>query len=374
MDGFNIFKHLNRAIAKFPLLVKFLFDTMKGSVEFTADGRMNTKANRARDVRRSQGVKGFDAYKSNSTKEELCFEYINSFQRQFHSMNPKRKSLLMATDNEFGVKKFVCSTIRPTQLPFSELYDMYECASFLAGYILYEPLDPPTELPKYLFSPTQTLDSHTGDSFDIATVLCSFLLGNGYDAYVVSGYAHRHVTLRDQSLTQCPMITEAASTMISKQEFKSDNAVQNSYVAPDNKVKESVFLATESEKKRISELDTFRLWIPEELEKSAQQQADDDGLRRVHAWVLVCAGRRDVKEHTFLEPSNGRAYMPSNCPYIGIESVWNNTNYFVNVVPDSKISDVRNRSLLRRRVMLATSSLLLIQTPISSPFMLSLTS
>ncbi len=83
----------------------------------------------------------------------------------------------MIAENEYGVDKFVCSTVRPTVLPIPELYDLYECASFLAGFIIYEPLDPQTEMPKQLFSPTATLDTNTGDSFDLATLLCSFLLG-----------------------------------------------------------------------------------------------------------------------------------------------------------------------------------------------------
>eukprot|EP00962_Isochrysis_galbana_P012214 scaffold3451_cov116-Isochrysis_galbana.AAC.6 len=38
-----------------------------------------------------------------------------------------------------------------------------------------------------------------GDCFDCAQLLCSLLLGVGYDAYVVSGYAPKAVTLVDQT-------------------------------------------------------------------------------------------------------------------------------------------------------------------------------
>jgi hypothetical protein len=178
---------------------------MSTSSNFTADGRLSTKTQRAEDCRRKI-TSAPETYRSNSTKDELCHEYVQSFNEQFVSLYPKRKIPYMYADNEYGVRKLVCSTVRPTQLPFPELYDMHGCASFLAGYIIYEPLEPPTEPPKVLFSPTETLNSYTGDSFDIAMVLCSFLLGAGYDAYVVYGNSPKFVTMRDQRATECPLI------------------------------------------------------------------------------------------------------------------------------------------------------------------------
>jgi hypothetical protein len=44
------------------------------------------------------------------------------------------------------VQKFVCTTIRPTQLPFKELYTLEGAAKFVADYISYEELSKPTEL------------------------------------------------------------------------------------------------------------------------------------------------------------------------------------------------------------------------------------
>lgn len=319
---------------------------MKSSIEFSADGRMNTKLARMQNLRRTVSLAAAsEAYKSNSTKEELCYEYITSFTRQFESLNPHRRKLYMIPENEYGTKKFVCSTIRPTQVPFSELYDMYECASFLAGYILYEPLELPRDPPIALFSPTQTLDSHTGDSFDIATLLCSFLIGNGYDAFVVWGYAPRFITLRDQSMTQCPVSTETVSSASApiklSQDTKQDiDDQRSSYVASDYRVKGSSYIAEEAEKKRLAALDTFKLWIHDELPASPETDDAESRTARTHAWVLVCPGKREVREPVFLEPSTGRAYSATNSPYLGIESVWNNTNYWVNNVVDKKISEV----------------------------------
>ena len=148
-----------------------------GGTLYSSDGRMNTKIKRKIDITKSSSYSTSipASYVSNATKEELCLEYIKSFTAQFDArqtmkLNPKGKnkenkeqrSLYLVAENEYGVPKMVCTTIRPTLMPIPELYDMHECASFLAGYIIYEPLDPPNCPPAYLFSPTQTLDSHTG--------------------------------------------------------------------------------------------------------------------------------------------------------------------------------------------------------------------
>jgi hypothetical protein len=53
-------------------------------------------------------------------------------------------------------------------------------------------------------SPANVLDWQAGDCFDFAIVLCSLLLGTGYDAYVVYGTAPKDITTKDQSLMECP--------------------------------------------------------------------------------------------------------------------------------------------------------------------------
>lgn len=333
---------------------------------YSSDGRMNTKIKRKMDITRSAkySTQIPDSYVSNETKEELCLEYIKSFKEQFDNrsnmkINPKKKenveqrmSPYLVAENEYGVNKMVCTTVRPTLMPIPELYDMHECASFLAGYIIYEPLDPPNCPPEYLFSPTQTLDSHTGDCFDISTLLCSFLLGSGYDAYIVCGYAPRFITLRDQSNTHCPMITKDSADQKQQQlddlaSAMGEASISSStqYVPLDNTVKSSKFIADQAEIKRLAALDNFKLWVQdaelnEQKVMEEQRHSDEKGPKRMHAWVLVCAGRKDVKENIFLEPSTGRAYSWGSSPYIGIESVWNDQNYWVNNQPQKKIPEM----------------------------------
>lgn len=45
-----------------------------------------------------------------------------------------------------------------------------------------------------------------GDCFDLSHVLCSLLLGAGYDAYVVAGYAPLAVVRNDERQASCPLL------------------------------------------------------------------------------------------------------------------------------------------------------------------------
>ena len=59
-----------------------------------------------------------------------------------------------------------------------------------------------------LASPYTIIRRQRGNSFDYATLLCSLLLGAGYDAYVVSGYASREICNMDQSREICPLLKD----------------------------------------------------------------------------------------------------------------------------------------------------------------------
>ena len=62
----------------------------------------------------------------------------------------------------------------------------------------------PNKLPEIMPSPANVLKWQAGDCFDLAIVLCSMLLGTGYDAYVVYGTAPKQITTKDESLMDCP--------------------------------------------------------------------------------------------------------------------------------------------------------------------------
>lgn len=77
-------------------------------------------------------------------------------------------------------------------------------------------------------------------------------------------------------------------------------------------------------------LDTLHyiLFVLQELEKPP---ADDLYGLRIHSWVLVLAGKREVPENFFIEPLTGNSFSTTHDAFLGIESIWNNTNYWVNM-------------------------------------------
>jgi hypothetical protein len=100
--------------------------------------------------------------------------------------------------------KFICTSIRPTKLPYTELYDFEGAAKFISSYLDYEELAEPNKLPQHIPSVANVLNWQEGDSFDFAIALCSILIGTGYDAYVVYGTAPKEITTKNESLMVCP--------------------------------------------------------------------------------------------------------------------------------------------------------------------------
>ncbi|KAI8121788.1 Coiled-coil domain-containing protein lobo [Lucilia cuprina] len=82
------------------------------------------------------------SYYTISAKERLLLLYAENFRHQFVINNSKRRPLVLALPNECNVQKFVCTTIRPTSFLHRPLIrNAEECASFVADFIIYEPLD-----------------------------------------------------------------------------------------------------------------------------------------------------------------------------------------------------------------------------------------
>jgi hypothetical protein len=292
------------------------------------------------------------SYKSNSTKEELALEYVENFRRQFVGIFPKRAPLLLFPKNECGIRKLICSTVRPTQLPYKELYDIRSCSQFVSGFIDFEPLADPYQVPKIVPSPTMVLKSQVGDSFGFAVLLASFLLGSGYDAYVVSGYAPKWMTLRDESRQICPMLetdvlgqTEeskgspragAAGRRSSAGSKDASGLTNPAYELKPHGIPKSQFIEMLETRAKEEEAAAARRKeaegdLVETYEDEGKKSDDDEDQKLVHAWVMVGPIKRGIKETLFVEPSTGRFYRVQNSPYVGVESVWNHRNYWVNV-------------------------------------------
>lgn len=139
-----------------------------------------------------------------SSNEQAVIKYLERFRLNFIELYPHRNSLMLYPPNECNVRKPLCATLRPTELPYPELYQEDGIASFVSNFIKYEELEGPVSYPETVPSPWSVLQWQAGDCFDMAILLCSLLLGVGYDAYVVSGYAPKLVTCNDQSNESCP--------------------------------------------------------------------------------------------------------------------------------------------------------------------------
>jgi len=304
------------------------------------------------------------SYISNTEKENMILKYVSNFNRQYTQQFPNRKKLMLCPENEYGIKKFVCTTIRPTQLPFNEIYDYNACALFVSNYIKYEPLEPSHELPTVLASPTFTLEKQVGNCFECATLLVSLLRGVGYDAYIVSGYATADVTLLDESKVyfeppvsyikhdDLPKPLKIVKSNIDGEEvfnpvtiadsFKvlnenNENEKESKYKIKPTKKFESNFLRLQAEKEKYQaqlELEKKQL-EEEELQRKKDEEENFDFLRgmRVHAWVLVLPGKREISEAFFIEPSTGKITDINDNRYLGIESVWSSQNYWANMQP-----------------------------------------
>lgn len=162
--------------------------------------RLETTINMATKMPRSFTVNG--------VRESALLAYVRDYKRTFEELYPHRRPLYLLPKNECNVPKFVCTTIRPTQTYFSDLYNWQRCCQVIADLMVYEPLGNPLHPPEYLASPASVLGWQAGDAFDIAVVLASLLIGVGYDAYVVMGYAPLSVTLNDQTKSTCPQLLE----------------------------------------------------------------------------------------------------------------------------------------------------------------------
>ncbi|KAM7538878.1 hypothetical protein Aperf_G00000059071 [Anoplocephala perfoliata] len=269
------------------------------------------------------------SYFENTSREKRLLAYADNFRRQYSNRFPDRTPLFLTPMNELHVRKFVCTTIRPTKLPFPELHDASGAASFVADFMDISPLLPCNELPPVLLSPSTTLTLQVGTCFDYTALLCSLLIGVGYNAYVVSGYATRECCFKDESRKQCPNLTEEPKKVemyriprAGKYRVKPIKEFISKYEVA-MKVKELIESKEGAEKKEKED---------KELREKDEEPPPDPlyGLR-VHSWILILPGSRDVEEVCFIEPFTGESLSIKTTVYLGIESVWNGTNYWVNM-------------------------------------------
>ncbi|XP_069510353.1 dynein regulatory complex subunit 7 [Ambystoma mexicanum] len=269
------------------------------------------------------------SYKENSTKEKMLLQLAENFYRQYKHLYPDREPLFMSPVNECGVEKFVSTTLRPTLLPYPELYAWEECATFLAQYLTAQFLHPPIEPPKHLYSPSTILKMQRGNCFDFSILLCSFLLGAGFDAYCVSGYATKEMCLMDESTEDCPQLKKPEETSVHSKK----KTLKKYSVKPPRDLSSKFELAQEAKKeaKLQAALEKSKKEAEEMNAETEKTERDPLYGLRIHCWVLVLSGKREVPENFFIDSFTGLPYNTTDDHFLGIESLWNHQNYWVNM-------------------------------------------
>jgi hypothetical protein len=264
-------------------------------------------------------------YISNTPKEELLLEHVREFEEQFVNVYGNR-FLFLCPPNEYNVPKFLPTTIRPTHLPYKELYEVRPCAQFLADYFNYDELNPPDQYPSVIPAPASVLKWSAGDCFDLSMAMVSLLIGVGYDAYCVSGFAPRFITTRNEARSACPHLEWDKEDK--KEDVKSED---DEFTIP----KKPPLRSEYQEAKKAAEAGDKARMEEEELKSDSEDdpssEEDEYENRRIHCWVLVRKGSREVQEDMYVEPTTGRTYDVNRCPYLKIDLIWNHKNLWVNM-------------------------------------------
>ncbi|NXG01054.1 DRC7 protein, partial [Sakesphorus luctuosus] len=271
------------------------------------------------------------SYKTNSLKEKKLLHMADHFLQQYTHLCPDRKPLFLHPANECGMEKFVSTTVRPTLLPYPELYHWSGCASFVSNYLTMEPLKCPLTPPSSLYSPTTILKYQRGNCFDFTVLLCSMLIGAGYDAYCVHGYATHEICTLDQTQDLCPLLRKPQEVPMMKKPRKYRLSIPSE--------PQSKFELQQKAKKMEEAEDVQKEEEAEDVQKQEEEVVTEVekpkrepllGLR-VHAWVLVLSGKRKVPETFFINPFTGNSHNTTDECFLGIESIWNHRNYWVNM-------------------------------------------
>ncbi|KAH8294045.1 hypothetical protein KR054_007712 [Drosophila jambulina] len=300
------------------------------------------------------------SYYTLSPKERLLLLYAENFRKQLVLSYPKKRAMVLALPNECRVQKFVCTTIRPTPFIYPELISSVEkIAKFVADFIEYEPLEDQINLPTRLISPDTLLRRRKGNSYEMATLLVSMLIGAGHPAMVVSGVAREETVINDQIAIPYPypIVEVEAEEVVQPVEKPGQKYKLRGLPDLQSHLEEDiaeVHRLKEAEEKRIQD-EIIRRKM-EDLELLA---VDRHHYRRSHAWVVIINNapwsikpkttyvdvNGDVVEAppsaTFIEPSTGFICESGCKQYILVDSVWNQHNYYVNKQKYQRVADLR---------------------------------
>ncbi|EDX14363.1 GD18229 [Drosophila simulans] len=216
-----------------------------------------------------------------------------------------------------------------------------------------------SKVPNRLISPETLLRRRKGNSYEMATLLASMLIGAGHPALVVSGVAREETILNDQLAVSYPYpIVEVEAEEV-KPKVEKPGQKYKLRGLPDLKshLEEDmaeVHRQKEAEEKRIQD-EIIRKQM-EDLELLA---VDRYHYRRSHAWVVIINNAPwSVKPKTtytdvngdvveapptaiFIEPSTGFICETGCKQYILVDSIWNEYNYYVCKQKHQRVSELR---------------------------------
>eukprot|EP00887_Chlorella_sp_A99_P006380 scaffold3.g6380.t1 len=170
----------------------------------------NEKQQRIRLTAEERAHKLPRAFTAASPAEARALAHAAAFAARWGAEQPWRPPPWLVARNECHTEKLVCATLRRAALPHTELHDLEGVCRLLAEFFSYEalPEERAGQPPTHLASPAAALAWQAGDSFDLATLACSLLLGAGYRAFVAMGYSSRAVATGDQARVECPRLRE----------------------------------------------------------------------------------------------------------------------------------------------------------------------
>ncbi|XP_012662279.1 dynein regulatory complex subunit 7 isoform X2 [Otolemur garnettii] len=204
------------------------------------------------------------SYKTNTPKEEHLLLVADNFSRQYSHLCPDRVPLFLHPLNECEVPKFVSTTLRPTLLPYPELYNWDTCAQFVSDFLTMVPLTDPLR----------------------------------------------------------PPVKKQEKVQTKKYTIKPPRDLSSKFEQEQQRKKEEERRAEEARRLREEE---------EQLLEAEKAKPDPLYGLRVHSWVLVLSGKREVPETFFIDPLTAHSYSPQDEHFLGIESLWNHKNYWINM-------------------------------------------
>jgi hypothetical protein len=172
----------------------------------------------------------------------------------------------------------------------------------------------------------------------MSIVLCSLLIGAGYNAFVVYGKAPRYITTKDESNLPSPEYPDNIKIIQVDLSDKGDDI-------PPKKFEEKAIIESDYDKEEKEEKEEKKRldWVMNNIIDDDQPEFEKhdpwDG-KRLHCWVMLKKNKR-ISKDTFVEPTTGRIYdLDKRVPYESIDAIFNNYNFWINLYPEKNIKDI----------------------------------